>query len=55
MAVDREILFRLATSQTFESAVRATPMGEQLAWQAASRYVAGTTQMAALEAARARV
>jgi proline dehydrogenase len=52
MAVDRDILFRLATSQTFESAVRATPLGEQLAWQAASRYVAGTTQIGALEAAR---
>jgi proline dehydrogenase len=52
MAVEREILFRLATSQTFESAVRATPLGEQLAWQAASRYVASTTQMGALEAAR---
>lgn len=52
MAVDREILFRLATSQAFESAVRATPLGEQLAWQAASRYVAGTSTMGALEAAR---
>src|SRR5487761_1694391 len=52
MAVDREILFRLATSQAFESAVRATPLGEQLAWQAASRYVAGTSQMGALETAR---
>jgi proline dehydrogenase len=52
MAVDREILFRLATSQQLESFVRATPIGEQLAWQAASRYVAGTTAEAALEAAR---
>jgi proline dehydrogenase len=52
MAVDREILFRLATSQAFESAVRATPFGEQLARQAAARYVAGPTQMAALEVAR---
>jgi proline dehydrogenase len=52
MAVDREILFRLATSQTFESAVRATPFGEQIAWQQASRYVASTTQMGALEVAR---
>jgi proline dehydrogenase len=52
MAVDREILFRLATSQAFESAVRATPIGEQLAWQAASRYVAGTSQIGALEVAR---
>lgn len=52
MAVDREILFWLATSQAFESAVRATPLGEHLAWQAASRYVAGTTPMGALEAGR---
>jgi proline dehydrogenase len=52
MAVDREILFRLATSTWLESAVRAAPGGEQLAWQAASRYVAGTTALAALEAAR---
>jgi|SRR5215469_3204150 len=52
MAVDREILFRLATSQTFESAVRATPLGEQLAWQAASRYVASTTTMGGLETSR---
>jgi proline dehydrogenase len=52
MAVDREILFRLATSTWLESAVRAAPVGEQLAWQAASRYVAGTTALAALEAAR---
>jgi proline dehydrogenase len=51
MAVDREILFRLATNQQLESFVRATPFGEQLAWQAASRYVAGTTADTALQAA----
>lgn len=52
MSVDREILFRLATSPQLERVVRATPLGEQLAWQAASAYVAGTTTEAALDAAR---
>lgn len=52
MAVDREILFRLATSEQLESFVRATPWGEQLAWQAASRYVAGKTAETALQVAR---
>lgn len=43
MSIDRTILFRLATSARFESAVRAAPGGEELAWRAASRYVAGRT------------
>ena len=51
MAFDRAILFRLATSEEVESVVRATPWGERAAWQAASRYVAGTTAAAALSVA----
>lgn len=43
MAVDRTMLFLLATSSRFERAVRGVPMGEELAWRAASRYVAGST------------
>ncbi|HET7327368.1 MAG TPA: proline dehydrogenase family protein, partial [Nocardioidaceae bacterium] len=43
MSVDRAVLFRLATSDRFERVVRAAPTGEQRAWRAASRYVAGTS------------
>ena len=43
MSVLRASLFRLATSTRFERVVRAAPLGEQRAWRAASRYVAGTT------------
>jgi len=39
----RAVLFRLATSARFERAARAVPGGERWAWNAASRYVAGTT------------
>lgn len=49
MSADRAVLFRLATSARWESAVRAAPLGQSLAWRAASRYVAGTT---AADAAR---
>jgi proline dehydrogenase len=52
MSVSRAILFRLATSERLEAAVRSTPLGERLAWQAASRYVAGTTVTAAARVAR---
>ena len=52
MPVDRAVLFRLATSKRLERAVRAAPLGERLAWQAASRYVAGTTAAAALQIAQ---
>lgn len=41
MSIDRVILFRLATSTRLEGAVRTAPGGEDLAWRAASRYVAG--------------
>lgn len=43
MAIDRAVLFRLATSSRLERAVRAVPRGEDAAWRAASRYVAGRT------------
>lgn len=53
MPADRAILFRLATSQRLERAVRAAPLGERIAWRAASRYVAGTTAAAAIQVAEA--
>lgn len=53
MSVDRAILFRLATSERLERAARAVPRGEQLAWRAASRYVAGKTVEAAIRTAQA--
>lgn len=43
MSLDRTILFRLATSTRFERGVRAAPGAADLAWRAASRYVAGRT------------
>jgi proline dehydrogenase len=52
MSADRVILFRLATSTQLERAARAAPLGERLAWRAASRYVAGITAAAAARAAR---
>jgi proline dehydrogenase len=52
MPADRAILFRLATSTRLERAARAAPLGERLAWRAASRYVAGTTAAAAARVAR---
>jgi proline dehydrogenase len=52
MPADRVILFRLATSTRLERAARAAPLGERLAWRAASRYVAGTTAAAAAQVAR---
>ena len=41
MGVDRAALFRLATSERLERAVKRVPGGEAAAWRAASRYVAG--------------
>jgi proline dehydrogenase len=51
-SVDRAILFRLATSEWLERAVRRAPSGERLAWRAASRYVAGSGAAAAVQRAR---
>jgi proline dehydrogenase len=45
-------LFRLATSTRLERAARAAPLGERLAWRAASRYVAGVTAAAAAQVTR---
>jgi len=52
MPAVRSGLFRLATSERWERAVRATPFGERWAWAAARRYVAGTTPAAAFDLAR---
>ena len=46
------ILARLAASPRFERTVRAMPRGEETAWRAASRYVAGTQADDAVRAAR---
>lgn len=43
MPIDRAVLFRLATSTRLERAVRGVARGEDAAWRAASRYVAGRT------------
>jgi proline dehydrogenase len=51
VSVDRAVLFRLATSERLERAVRALPWGETLTWQAASRYVAGRSRAEALATA----
>ena len=48
----RRILFKLATSERFERAVRAAPGGEHVAYMLASRYVAGATADDALATAR---
>jgi proline dehydrogenase len=51
MGIDRALLFWLATNADFERGVKAIPLGERLAWQAASRYVAGTSADQALDTA----
>ncbi len=51
MRTDRRLLFGLATSTLWERSVRATPVGERLAWRAAARYVAGKTAADAFELA----
>lgn len=48
MASDRSVLFRLATSDGFERAVKRVPGGEAAAWRAASRYVAGRSHTDAI-------
>jgi len=44
VAVDRAVLFRLATSERLERIVKAVPGGDAQAWRAASRYVAGCSR-----------
>jgi proline dehydrogenase len=51
VGLDRAILFRLATSERLERAVKAAPFGEAAAWRAASRYVAGRSLGPALATA----
>jgi proline dehydrogenase len=53
VGLDRAVLFRLATSQRLERAVKTLPLGEAAAWRAASRYVAGRSRDQALAAAAA--
>jgi proline dehydrogenase len=48
----RHALFRLATSEQFERAVRAVPGGVELAYRLASPYIAGATADDALATAR---
>jgi proline dehydrogenase len=50
MGLDRALLFRLATSERLERAVKRMPAGEAAAWRAASRYVAGRSRSDALGA-----
>jgi proline dehydrogenase len=52
MAIDRAVLFRLATSPRWEQVVRSVPRGQELAWRAASRYVAGSSSADAVRVAR---
>lgn len=52
MSIRRSIVFGLATSTSFERAVRGIPLGERAAWRAASRYVAGTEPSQAWGVAR---
>lgn len=49
MRADRAILFKLATNERVEQLVKGLPGGEENAWRAASRYVAGRTRDEALE------
>jgi proline dehydrogenase len=46
--IDRAVLFRLATGERLERAVKRVPLGEATAWRAASRYVGGRTRDQAL-------
>lgn len=53
MGLQRAALFRVATSERLERAVKAVPAGEAAAWRAASRYVAGRSLAGALPAVNA--
>jgi proline dehydrogenase len=48
MGLGRSVLFRLATSERLERAVKLVPGGDLAAWRAASRYVAGSSRSGAL-------
>ena len=51
VGLDRAVLFRLATSERLERAVKTLPLGEAAAWRAASRCVAGRSRGQALATA----
>jgi proline dehydrogenase len=51
MRADRAILFKLATNDRLEQLVKGLPGGEENAYRAASRYVAGRTRDEALQTA----
>lgn len=51
VGLERAVLFRLATSERLEHAVKTLPLGEAAAWRAASRYVAGRSRGQALASA----
>jgi proline dehydrogenase len=51
MRFDRAVLFKLATNERLEQLVKSLPGGEENAWRAASRYVAGRTRDEALKVA----
>jgi len=51
VGLERFVLFRLATSERLERAVKRVPGGEAAAWRAASRYVAGWSRSDALDTA----
>jgi proline dehydrogenase len=53
VGLDRAVLFRVATSERLERAVKAVPLGEAAAWRAASRYVAGRSRGQAVATAMA--
>ena len=48
MGLGRNVLFRVATSERLERAVKRVPGGERAAWRAASRYVASSSLTGAL-------
>jgi proline dehydrogenase len=52
VGLERAVLFRLATSERLERAVKTLPFGEAAAWRAASRYVAGRSRGQALATAK---
>jgi proline dehydrogenase len=52
VSISRSLLFRVATSDRFERALRSLPSREARAYAAAERYVGGTTREEALEVAK---
>ncbi|WP_405063987.1 proline dehydrogenase family protein [Kribbella sp. NBC_01505] len=55
MRWDRAVLFKLATNDRLEQVVKGLPGGEEQAWRAASRYVAGRTRDEALQVVEAQL